>query len=103
MTDWRHEAICRDEDPELFFPLGDKFLDTSNPNSPLARQIAQAKSVCYGCPVIYDCRAWARAAGVSGIWGGLTEEERAAMPAPTARVTFEPPTQRNKRHRHRAA
>jgi WhiB family redox-sensing transcriptional regulator len=89
--DWRHKAVCRDEDPELFFPLGDKFLDTSNPASPLAQQITEAKAICSRCPVILDCRNWARAAGMTGIWGGLTEDERNVLPAPARRITFPAP------------
>ena len=41
--DWRHDAICRDEDPELFFPVGT--------SGPALMQIAEAKSVCRRCPV----------------------------------------------------
>ena len=36
--DWRHEALCRDEDPELFFPVGN--------SGPALAQIASAKLVC---------------------------------------------------------
>ncbi len=36
--DWRDHASCRDEDPELFFPVG-----TSGPT---LLQIAEAKAVC---------------------------------------------------------
>ena len=45
--DWRHEAICRDEDPELFFPVGN--------SGPALSQIAQAKLVCHRCPVTSQC------------------------------------------------
>ena len=41
--DWRHEAVCRDEDPELFFPVGN--------SGPALTQIAKAKLVCNRCPV----------------------------------------------------
>ena len=41
--DWRHRAICRDEDPELFFPIGN--------TGPALLQIEQAKAVCRRCPV----------------------------------------------------
>ncbi|MBL1091557.1 WhiB family transcriptional regulator [Streptomyces sp. NPDC001739] len=69
--DWRHRARCRDEDPELFFPVGS--------TGPSLLQIQEAKAVCRQCPVIAECRDWALASGQdNGIWGGLDEEERRA-------------------------
>jgi WhiB family transcriptional regulator, redox-sensing transcriptional regulator len=69
--DWRYWAACRDEDPELFFPVGT--------SGPALRQIAQAKTVCRRCPVNTECLTWALAAGEdAGVWGGQTEEERRA-------------------------
>ena len=41
--DWRHDAACRDEDPELFFPIGN--------TGPALLQIEEAKQVCRRCPV----------------------------------------------------
>ena len=41
--DWRHKAACRDEDPELFFPIGN--------TGPALMQIEEAKLVCHRCPV----------------------------------------------------
>lgn len=71
-TDWRHDANCREEDPELFFPVGS--------GGPATSQIAQAKAVCHRCPVASDCLAWALATGQdAGVWGGLSEEERRAI------------------------
>ena len=45
--DWRHNAVCRDEDPELFFPVGN--------SGPALAQIADAKLVCNRCPVTTEC------------------------------------------------
>jgi len=70
--DWRHRAACRDEDPELFFPIGT--------TGPALLQIDEAKAVCHGCNVIDDCLSWALESGQdSGVWGGLAEEERRAL------------------------
>lgn len=66
--DWRHRAACRDEDPELFFPVGT--------SGPVLRQITDAKAVCRRCPVAGECLEWALRRGEVGIWGGTTEEER---------------------------
>ncbi len=39
---------------------------------------AEAKAVCQRCPVIDDCRRHAlQVAEPYGVWGGLSEEERA--------------------------
>lgn len=70
--DWRHDAICRDEDPELFFPVGT--------SGPALMQIAEAKSVCRRCPVTESCLQWALESGQdAGVWGGMSEDERRAL------------------------
>jgi WhiB family redox-sensing transcriptional regulator len=69
---WVQQARCRDEDPELFFPIGS--------TGPAAVQVEAAKAVCLTCPVRLDCLEWALAtAQDSGVWGGLSEEERRAL------------------------
>lgn len=60
---WRHQAACRDHDPELWF-------------SGKPYEQAAALAVCRSCPVIDECRAFAddnnRINGypLQGIWGG---------------------------------
>jgi WhiB family transcriptional regulator, redox-sensing transcriptional regulator len=70
--DWRHHALCRDVDPELFFPIGN--------TGPALLQIDEAKQVCQRCAVMDACLAWALESGQdSGVWGGLSEDERRAL------------------------
>lgn len=89
VTDWLERAACRDEDPELFFPVG--------ASGPALLRIEEAKAVCRRCPVMEQCRRTALETGQdSGVWGGMTEEERRAarrrasraranrVPAPTS-------------------
>jgi WhiB family redox-sensing transcriptional regulator len=78
-VDWRHQASCREEDPELFFPIGN--------TGPALLQIEEAKAVCRNrCPVIEQCLRWALETGQNeGVWGGLSEDERRAMKRRAAR------------------
>ena len=67
--EWLEQALCIDEDPELFFPVGT--------TGPAIDQIADAKQVCFRCPVRATCLDWALdTAQDAGVWGGLDEEER---------------------------
>ncbi|MFE3685390.1 WhiB family transcriptional regulator [Streptomyces sp. NPDC059095] len=76
--DWRHNAVCREEDPELFFPIGN--------TGPALLQIEEAKAVCRRCPVMEHCLKWALESGQDdGVWGGLSEEERRSMKRRAAR------------------
>jgi len=76
--DWRDRAVCRDEDPELFFPIGT--------SGPARTQIEAAKTVCARCPVTGRCLTWALATGEDvGVWGGLDEEQRRALRVEQAR------------------
>jgi WhiB family redox-sensing transcriptional regulator len=77
--DWRHHALCRDEDPELFFPIGTA--------GPAAVQVEEAKVVCRRCPVVTDCLSWAVETGQdAGVWGGTSEDERRALARRTVRA-----------------
>lgn len=72
MENWRLHAACREEDPDLFFPIGS--------TGPAVVQTAEAKAVCRTCPVQAACLEWALENGQdSGIWGGLSENERRAL------------------------
>lgn len=67
--DWRHQAACRDVDPEIFFPIGT--------TGPALAQIQAAQAICDTCDMLSACLDWALDTGQdSGIWGGTTEEER---------------------------
>jgi WhiB family transcriptional regulator, redox-sensing transcriptional regulator len=77
--DWRHIAACRDEDPELFFPIGN--------TGPALLQIEEAKSVCRRCPVREECLQFALETGQdAGVWGGLSEDARRALKRRNARA-----------------
>jgi WhiB family redox-sensing transcriptional regulator len=76
--DFRHHAACRDEDPELFFPIGE--------TGAALLQIEEAKAVCRRCPVVKACLQWALDTGSdSGVFGGLSEDERRATKRRAAR------------------
>jgi WhiB family redox-sensing transcriptional regulator len=70
--DWRHGAACKDEDPELFFPIGT--------TGPAVFQTEEAKAVCRRCDVREQCLQWALETGQEfGVWGGLSEDERRTL------------------------
>ena len=70
--DWRHRAACRDEDPELFFPIGT--------TGPALLQVDEAKAVCRRCDAVDECLSWALDSDQdAGVWGGLSEDERRAV------------------------
>jgi WhiB family redox-sensing transcriptional regulator len=66
---WRNRAVCKDTDPDLFFPVGT--------TGQALVQIDRAKEVCGTCPVKSECLEYALETNQdSGIWGGLDEEQR---------------------------
>ncbi|WP_371667947.1 WhiB family transcriptional regulator [Streptomyces sp. NBC_00289] len=70
--EWLRQAACVGEDPELFFPVGNR--------GPAMRDAASAKRVCARCPVSTQCLDFALSAGqTAGVWGGTCEEERDAL------------------------
>jgi WhiB family redox-sensing transcriptional regulator len=80
--EWMQRGLCREADPELFFP------------EPWDRhQAERAKSICRGCPVAKTCLEYVLVNPAYGIWGATTAKERQARgfrihPDP---LKFEPP------------
>lgn len=59
-NDWRHQAACRDTDP-----------NTMTPERATPAAVAAAVAVCDGCPVLEQCRALAQEQlGTYGVWAG---------------------------------
>nr|WP_229904984.1 WhiB family transcriptional regulator [Lentzea cavernae] len=67
-TNFGGHPACADEDPELFFP---------EPGQ--VGQAREAKKVCAACPIRMPCVSYALRHGVTGVWGGTTEDERREM------------------------
>jgi WhiB family transcriptional regulator, redox-sensing transcriptional regulator len=75
---WRDQALCRDTDPELFFPIGTTGF--------ALLQLEKARQVCCECLVRAECLEFALDTNQdSGIWGGLSEEERRVIRRQRAR------------------
>jgi WhiB family transcriptional regulator, redox-sensing transcriptional regulator len=72
--EWQLDAACRGMDSEIFFhPAAER-------NAQRDERIARAKAICQRCPAITACRTWAlQTMEPYGIWGGLSESERAAI------------------------
>lgn len=64
---WAAFAVCRDRDPDLFFPV-----------TPDGER--DAVRICAGCPVQVDCLEFSIEAKIRfGVWGGMTEKERRSL------------------------
>ncbi|WKD60440.1 putative transcriptional regulator WhiB3 [Corynebacterium ciconiae DSM 44920] len=72
--DWQMKGACRGHESSVFFhPDGERG------RARLNRENA-AKEICHRCPVLKQCRDHALSVGEPyGIWGGLSESERAII------------------------
>lgn len=75
MVRWQDHAACVGMDPELFFPEYTYMIE------PIVL------AVCSECPVRDHCRQYAIDTKEDhGVWGGLNEEQRAALNRTRSRV-----------------
>ncbi len=67
--DWQQRAACRGLDPDRFYPV-----ETHE------AAFADARAVCDGCPVRFECLGFALTEREEfGVWGGSTWPERKRM------------------------
>jgi WhiB family redox-sensing transcriptional regulator len=67
--DWMLRAVCKGK-THLFFPPR-----AERPQARVRRE-SQARTLCQTCPVMVDCRGYARSNREYGFWGSESEEER---------------------------
>lgn len=85
--DWHHFARCADREQ-----FGDNAMHAMFPTDGNADGIEYAKSICSGCSVRIECLEWAFENGEqSGVWGGLTTEERKLFRRRRARIGSDRP------------
>ncbi|HEY5882789.1 MAG TPA: WhiB family transcriptional regulator [Nakamurella sp.] len=72
--EWQTFGGCRGMDVNLFYhPPGES-------RRAKTQRINHAKTICQTCPVVGECASWAlRTREPYGIWGGLSEDERATI------------------------
>ena len=76
LDSWRARAACRGPETALFFPP----TSVERREDREAREL-RAKAICRQCPVSSECLDYAMGVGeMHGIWGGLNEAERRALP-----------------------
>jgi WhiB family redox-sensing transcriptional regulator len=76
---WKLRAACRDvpNPDELFFPVTEKGKKTD---------ISAARAICARCPVRKTCLVYSVVyRETKGVWGGMSESERRAIPVSTRR------------------
>jgi len=64
-------AQCMDTDPELWFEASD--------GAPDPEKLAELRAICGACPSRQRCLDYATKRDMHGVWGGLTQAERAPL------------------------
>ncbi len=67
--DWMSAGVCRGK-TELFFPPHGEQAEARE------RREAVAREVCMTCPVLVECRDYARHHREQGFWGGENDDQR---------------------------
>ena len=71
-ADWRNAALCRTEDPAIFF--------ASEGTDHGKADVRHAKVICWQCPSLQACGQWAlESREAFGVWGGMSEADRRAI------------------------
>jgi WhiB family redox-sensing transcriptional regulator len=72
--EWQNEGLCKNQDTNNFF------LEENLRGPQKAQKVLNAKKICAPCPVKQQCLEHAlNVPEYYGVWGGLSEEERAVI------------------------